>query len=225
VFFSYNFVHDLESVVWMAIDFVLSRASRSLFDHTPWKDLQPAMEAVRDLKSAVIVDNVRGSQARTLLMTDPVESENLQKALRAIYGTQSPVPSVMKRLITTIRDAHRAVECSRLLKRRDFLTPNFADRARFSSSTFSDKVYLDLREAFMELSRHFQTTNEALLCFKDIDLDTGKLLRATVAPSTHVGQASASTPTPIGTASGTKRKADDPPMAVAPPPLKRSRSH
>ncbi|KAL1657559.1 hypothetical protein GGF50DRAFT_121765 [Schizophyllum commune] len=212
-FFSYNPYHDLESLVWMAIDFVILRASSSIVQGQPRQELAALLDPLTEYAGEVLVSKVRGTQSRRTLFKRGAAAAKLAAMLLTTHGPDSPIPTTIAHLIELVRSAMATVENEVLYNKRDRYKPNFASHARFPLSLFKGSIYAEMQSTFLKVSQYYSTTGEKLVKFCDIDR-----------PSEAGTNVASEAPEPSSSTDGrSKRKADENPTSAAPPQTKRSR--
>ncbi|KAL1726891.1 hypothetical protein EV714DRAFT_276179 [Schizophyllum commune] len=187
-YFAYSFLHDVESVLWMALYFAYRQCSRAILDSTPWNDLRPRLEAARTYAAEIFVDNIRGSQQRDNVFTEPYNAENIVLPhLRDLYGDESPMTRLAG-LIDTLRETYEAVENdTTVLCAGNPVRSNDPNAPRLAESVYEKnaQIYDTMAQVFYEISQHFFSAEntDALVQFSDIDFTTaGKIIVRPAAP-------------------------------------------
>uniref|UniRef100_D8PKK7 Protein kinase domain-containing protein n=1 Tax=Schizophyllum commune (strain H4-8 / FGSC 9210) TaxID=578458 RepID=D8PKK7_SCHCM len=203
-FFSYNPYHDLESVMWMALAFVMSRMSLTILREENWQDLADAVAGMASDAARVFVNNICGSSARNALVTESGPKVDLQENLESLYGEASPV-TTLPNLLQDIWLAYSALQS----KSAKHVTNN-----RYNLSCFDDRLYRKLRVGFETISNHFVESAEPLVLLSQIDRTTGNLIpdHGTLKKGGKAKVASQACTVSFAT----KRKADEPPATAQP---------
>ncbi|KAL1720834.1 hypothetical protein EV715DRAFT_288760 [Schizophyllum commune] len=166
-FFSYNPYHDLESVMWMALDFIMSRMSLTILREEDWEDLEEAVADMATDATRVFVNNIRGSSARTNLIIEPGPKMDLQEQLEFLYGDASPVTTLLPNLLQDIWLAYSTLQSR---------SAEHVTNGRFNLVCFGDELYRKMLEAFEIISKHFVDSAEPLVLLSQIDRASGKLI-------------------------------------------------
>ncbi|KAL1707081.1 hypothetical protein EV121DRAFT_278300 [Schizophyllum commune] len=187
-YFAYSFLHDVESVLWMALYFAYRRCSRAILESTPWEVLEPRLKAVKVYASQIFVDSLYGSQQRDNVFTEPYNAENIVLPhLRALYGDNSPMTKLAS-LIDSLRETYELVEDDttvRLPAGAQIRSGN-PKAPRLAESVYEKnaQIYDTMAKVFDEISQHFYSAENAdeLVQFSDIDFTTGKIIVKPAAP-------------------------------------------
>ncbi|KAL1705099.1 hypothetical protein EV121DRAFT_204338 [Schizophyllum commune] len=212
-FFSYNPYHDLESVMWMALAFIMSRMSLTILHEENWEDLEDAVAGITSEAARVFVNNIRGSSARTELVIESGPKTDLQEYLESLYGDDSPV-TTLPNLLQDIWLAYSALQSK---------SANHVINNRYSLGCFDDGLYCKMRHGFETISKHFVESAEPLVLLSRIDRATGKVF-----PDHKISKQGGDvkvTSQACTVSSATKRKANDLPASAQPSEYKRTRCH
>ncbi|TRM70055.1 hypothetical protein BD626DRAFT_391975 [Schizophyllum amplum] len=152
--FSYNFYHDLESVLWMALHFALGHVSADVMRATEWETLSQWLWWQAEFMKLIFVRN--GSEFREALMLGNMrECDRLQLVLERAYGTTSPMVRLVE-LIIAMGEAHRAVQSSQLDP--DLVADPSAPEVPFKQldkENFHGEIYCQMYNAFIDISECF----------------------------------------------------------------------
>ncbi|KAL1665536.1 hypothetical protein GGF50DRAFT_114067 [Schizophyllum commune] len=178
-YFAHSFLHDVESVLWMALHFAYRRCSRVILENTPWKDLRPRLEAAKAYASEIFVDNIHGSQQRDNVFTEPYNAEDIVLPhLRGLYGDDSPMIKLAG-LVDALRETYEAVENdTTVLRAGNPVRSSDPNAPRLAESFYKKnaRIYVTMATVFEEISSHFHAAGDAdaLAKFSDINLTTGE---------------------------------------------------
>ncbi|KAL1674570.1 hypothetical protein EV122DRAFT_220324 [Schizophyllum commune] len=187
-YFAYSFLHDVESVLWMALYFTYRRCSRAILENTPWNDLRPRLEAARTYAAEIFIDNIRGSQQRDNVFTEPYNAENIVLLhFRGLYGDDSPMTKLAG-LIDALRETYEAVENdTTVLCAGNPVRSNDPNAPRLAVFVYEKnaQIYDTMAQVFYDISQHFYSAEntDALVQFSDIDFTTGKIIVKPAAPT------------------------------------------
>ncbi|KAL1756179.1 hypothetical protein FB107DRAFT_274163 [Schizophyllum commune] len=186
-YFAYSFLHDVESVLWMTLYFAYRQCSRAILDSTPWNDLRPRLEAARTYAAEIFVDNIRGSQQRDNVFTEPYNAENIVLPhLRDLYGDEPPMTKLAG-LIDVLRETYEAVENdTTVLCAGNPVRSSDPNAPRLAESVYEKnaQIYDTMAQVLYEISQHFYSaeTADELVQFSDINFTTGKIIVKPAAP-------------------------------------------
>ncbi|KAL1749046.1 hypothetical protein HDZ31DRAFT_71142 [Schizophyllum fasciatum] len=219
-YFSHNFFHDLESTIWMALEFAMRHAPRQLIEKG-WPDIGRVIDDMRYKTDAVFPCRTEATKERQDLLEVSNAQKKLESSLLQIYGEQSPVPGLVK-LLDKLGDAYIDVESRVDLDD----APRDADGQveRMPASLFEEfsGIYEEVRAAFQQISQYYadKEGQDHFIPFSRIDFDTGEILQRPTPASTH--QSSSETEVDEADEAVAKRKAAD--DSVTLPRSKRSRT-
>ncbi|KAL1740366.1 hypothetical protein HDZ31DRAFT_76934, partial [Schizophyllum fasciatum] len=176
-FFAYNFYHDVESVLWMAIDYVVRRVpSAPIQSATAVSDQpsgQPADDPERQLHklaasiskyaAKIFTSNVFGTEERQSLITDAASHKRFAQLLKSTHGNESIITQRFPGLMRHLLEMYLLAEKEKVPDGHDELPT-----LRFDPQAFSDRLYDTLYKAFDEISRHFQQHPQSFLLTKDL---------------------------------------------------------
>ncbi|KAL1714839.1 hypothetical protein EV715DRAFT_208746, partial [Schizophyllum commune] len=187
-FFAYNFLHDLEPLIWVALKF--------LHRHTP---LRPSkgMERWPVYKNALMdvaawahklfpfspgfltIHSNLDFQPRIDLLMYRDHRDPVNEALAQVYGKDSPLLKIVD-LFQDLGEAYCKIEEAPnhiLLCGRERL--QLPKSTRFDPSLFEQHagVYDRVRDVFKEVSAHFASGSDPLVKWADINSDTGAPLQ------------------------------------------------
>ncbi|KAL1749078.1 hypothetical protein HDZ31DRAFT_28360 [Schizophyllum fasciatum] len=215
-YFAFSFLHDVESVLWMALYFALRRCARTVYEQTLWQELGPLAQSVKNCTELIFVDDLHGSRPRKDIIVDPFQAENIRMHLQNMYGDDSPMIKLAD-LIDSLRDTYDAVENdTTVLHRR---TKQFRDgdpnAPRLDQSVYDNNaaIYEVMRSTFREISQHYcgSSSSDTFVQFSDIDFSNGRLIGEAAAPPQAVGSAQVQHTTTWKTTktTGKRKKADE----------------
>ncbi|KAI5897567.1 uncharacterized protein SCHCODRAFT_02527869 [Schizophyllum commune H4-8] len=178
-YFHHNFLHDVESVIWMALYFITGRCSREVYETLEWYELREHIKEVKTYEKQILPFDSNGSHVREEVVTGLRQRRKLLSHLKRLYGDDTPLTKIVDAL-DCLRDTYRAVENDRTINcehrtactKTDPLTP------RLPESVFEKnaQIYETLREIFEDISQYFVDTKHSLVKFSDLDYLTGKFL-------------------------------------------------
>ncbi|KAL1749048.1 hypothetical protein HDZ31DRAFT_28372 [Schizophyllum fasciatum] len=185
-YFAPNFFHDLESTIWMALEFVMIRVPRSTLEKADWRELGPSLNNLHSLANSVFPNLTRAMPQRRELLSDMGAREELGDLLCIMYGKESPVTGLPE-LLGQLGDAYIDVE-----NRIDLVD---AERdaegkpLRMPKALFAEHagLYDDICAAFQAVSRYYTDLEgqDAFIPFSRINFETGEIMEKRVA---HVPQ-------------------------------------
>ncbi|TRM62395.1 hypothetical protein BD626DRAFT_433267 [Schizophyllum amplum] len=145
--FSFNFYHDLESVLWMALDFAIRKSSKALLSRGSGVGKETA-EKLRKYARELFTPDIHGSRERNSLIEMIPNAQELWGTLSGIYG-DSPISTIVS-LIEDLQDAYRALE-------KTTAQSHQLDNGRtvFSEDMFQDDIYIKMEETFRKISDHY----------------------------------------------------------------------
>ncbi|KAL1705089.1 hypothetical protein EV121DRAFT_258986 [Schizophyllum commune] len=161
LFFAFNFYHDVESVLWMAIDFILRR-----FPDTTTRTYRSRCEIAKKLSAyaaRIFRPEMRPVDAREALIWGRDSIIDLSALLAQAYGKDSIVAQRIKDIVIALSQAYQQVE-SVQVRLEDVPTA----RLRFEASAFTDTIYDVMHRGFRDISLHFQQHPVKFLLTKDL---------------------------------------------------------
>ncbi|KAL1675787.1 hypothetical protein EV122DRAFT_253705, partial [Schizophyllum commune] len=189
-YFHHNFLHDVESVIWMALYFILERCSREIYETSEWCELREHIKEVKTYEKQILPFDSNGSHIRQQFITGSCHRQRPLSHLKRSYGDDTPMTKIVDAL-DCLRETYRAVENDRTItyERRPAYFKGDPLAPRLPESVFEKnaQIYETLRGIFEEISQHFVDTKKSLVKFSDLDYLTGKfLIRDTYSGSTAV---------------------------------------
>ena len=165
--FHRNFLHDLESLAWIALDFATIHVPRPKLLSEAWQDLQPLLNTMWQRHCALFPNKLDSSTDRIDLLVHPEPRKDLTEMLQQVYGQESPLSRVPD-IFSALRDAYTAVE-SRL--------SGAGTRLPASVFEFHAGIYDVFRQAFREISDYYadEEGQGPLVCIRHIDWTNGKI--------------------------------------------------
>ncbi|KAI5897493.1 uncharacterized protein SCHCODRAFT_02683809 [Schizophyllum commune H4-8] len=141
-----NFYHDLESVYWAFLAYILYRVSQTrLLD-----GMDNALLGSFRIHNDKFFDcDVEGNETRLQFLKDPSEADFLCDDLAKVYGNDHPILDAV-RLVNDLRDAYNDLE-------QDTSQTTTLDDGRvvYAQSLFQDDIYLKMERAFRKISDHY----------------------------------------------------------------------
>ncbi|KAL1675495.1 hypothetical protein EV122DRAFT_292669 [Schizophyllum commune] len=141
-----NFYHDLESVYWAFLAYILYRVSQTrLLD-----GMDNALLGSFKIHNDKFFDcDVEGNETRLQFLKDPSEADFLCDDLAKVYGDDHPILDAV-RLVNDLRDAYNDLE-------QDTSQTTTLDDGRvvYAQSLFEDDIYLKMERAFRKVSDHY----------------------------------------------------------------------
>ncbi|KAL1755200.1 hypothetical protein FB107DRAFT_213996 [Schizophyllum commune] len=146
--FAFNPYHDLESSLWMALEFVIRRAPQTVIDAKVAG--RPVKEILQEHAEKMFVPRAEGAPNRYAYLTKPRQTKALRADLRRIYGEGHPVPKLLDCTLA-LREAYREVEDS------DASSCIHLEngRAAFDPALFKDTIYDTLEATFLAISDYY----------------------------------------------------------------------
>ncbi|KAL1695344.1 hypothetical protein GGG16DRAFT_121916 [Schizophyllum commune] len=165
--FHRNFLHDLESLAWIALDFATIHVPRPKLLSEAWQDLQPLLNNMWQRHCALFPNKLDSSTDRLDFLVQPEPRKELAEMLQQVYSQESPLSRVPD-IFSALRDAYTAVE-SRL--------SGAGTRLPASVFEFHAGIYDVFRQAFREISDYYaaEEGQGPLVCIRHIDWTDGKI--------------------------------------------------
>ncbi|KAL1704428.1 hypothetical protein EV121DRAFT_291391 [Schizophyllum commune] len=141
-----NFYHDLESVYWAFLAYILYRVSQTrLLDGMD----NALLGTFRNHNDKFFDCDVEGNETRLQFLKDPSEADFLCDDLAKVYGNDHPILDAV-RLVNDLRDAYNDLE-------QDTSQTTTLDDGRvvYAQSLFEDDIYLKMERAFRKVSDHY----------------------------------------------------------------------
>ncbi|KAL1749038.1 hypothetical protein HDZ31DRAFT_59632 [Schizophyllum fasciatum] len=177
LFFAANFYHDVESVLWMAIDYVVHRipfatvktvtaaedtaSNDNTVDKVDDSKARALAERLSSYASRIFTTDIRGTPDRTRLIKDVTRHREFFDLLSCAYGRSSVltrfIPGLMRILLEVYVDLEKEVV-------PEGTTPTL----RFDAKLFVDRIYDAMYQAFGQISHHFQQHSTRLIPTADI---------------------------------------------------------
>ncbi|KAL1749146.1 hypothetical protein HDZ31DRAFT_28322 [Schizophyllum fasciatum] len=159
-FFAFNFYHDLESALWMALDFAFRKVPRSrLGSLTP---LGPAEDLLRASAAGLFPASSRGSDHRTACFTKNGTIGALLEVLDAVHGADAPISRILD-LIPQLREAYSRVEDSADVP----LLQLDNERQVLDDTLFTEDIYDKMEGAFSDISNAYLGRDEEFVWVPD----------------------------------------------------------
>ncbi|KAL1740369.1 hypothetical protein HDZ31DRAFT_76937, partial [Schizophyllum fasciatum] len=176
LFFAYNFYHDVESVLWMAIDYVVRRVPSTPIRTAPAvcgqspdqtdgdmeKHLHKLAAKIAKYAAKIFTSNIRGTQERKLLISKSTYNLRFADLLQMTHGDGSVIAQQLPDMMQLLMQMYARLEQEKV--------PHGSKPAtlRFDEKAFDDKLYHTIFKAFNEISRHFQQHPQSFLLTKDL---------------------------------------------------------
>ncbi|KAL1665503.1 hypothetical protein GGF50DRAFT_52482 [Schizophyllum commune] len=179
-YFHHNFLHDVESVIWMALYFILERCSREIYKTSEWCELREHIKEVKTYEKQILPFDSNGSHIRQQFITESRQRQRLLSHLKRLYGDDTPMTKIVDAL-DCLRKTYRALENDRTItcERRTpacIIADPLAPRLPESVFEKNAQIYETLQGIFEDISQHFVDTKDSLVKFSDLDYLTGKFL-------------------------------------------------
>ncbi|KAL1675743.1 hypothetical protein EV122DRAFT_217784 [Schizophyllum commune] len=159
--FAFNFYHDLESVIWMALDFAFCKISKTLLASIP--DLSDArLKLLRSIAIKLFPGVLEGSPDRTYTITMVARLSQLLRDLYSLYGQGAPIAKVVK-LASSLNEAYEKLQS-------DVTTPFItldSKRIVYDPKLFLDDIYIEMEKTFREISNHYVQNPDTFLPVPD----------------------------------------------------------
>ncbi|KAL1755193.1 hypothetical protein FB107DRAFT_291061 [Schizophyllum commune] len=144
-FFSFNYYHDLEGALWLALHFAFKRIPKSKLDaSTPWG---PADDVLRHYAARLFPRQLEGSGDRTRALKYGGDLAFLCEALVAIHGREAPILKIFP-LITELGEAYVRVEGSANVP----MIQLDNGHQILDDSLFTDDIYDTMEATFRDIS-------------------------------------------------------------------------
>uniref|UniRef100_D8QAJ9 Protein kinase domain-containing protein n=2 Tax=Schizophyllum commune (strain H4-8 / FGSC 9210) TaxID=578458 RepID=D8QAJ9_SCHCM len=171
--FCANFNHDIESVLWMALEFALQHVDQRVVSnyergHGPANKLK----AQSNLSEKVFVEVATGSDLRRRLMLGgKSELFTLRMFLANAYGLDSPMVKLVD-MIRAMGNAHRHAQAWDIDEELEAGKPrNEVRHKRLAKENFDEDVYRTFEEVFARISEYYAEKEDQLVELDRVDLD------------------------------------------------------
>lgn len=170
--FAPNCFHDLESVLWIALEFALQRVSRDVLNNVPWEELVSIVRWQRDYLQLLFRPENFGSATRQKLMFgNEHECKLVRNGLERAYGVSSPVPQLVD-LIYALGKAYMMVEEQYI--DTDLEANPQADQVPYKKlplHAFTAQIYEEMEKTFQQISDSSAGAEDELVALDDLPLD------------------------------------------------------
>ncbi|KAI5897635.1 uncharacterized protein SCHCODRAFT_01167381 [Schizophyllum commune H4-8] len=177
VYFSHNFLHDLESTIWMALEFAMRHVPRELLTTKRWQDIGPILSALKTWADDIFPNSTQASAKRIDLLQDNAAQAEVKHLLRSVYGDASPMAS-LPGLLPDLVEVYMAVEGR--LDLDDAPKDKDGNPQRMPKELFDEhaKIYDTIRASFQKVSKYYTDLEgqDAFIPFRRIDLESGKFI-------------------------------------------------
>ncbi|TRM66865.1 hypothetical protein BD626DRAFT_396660 [Schizophyllum amplum] len=147
--FSFNYYHDLESALWMAIDFVVRKISQKHISGDPAVAAE-ATSKLREYAALLFTTEIRGSATRLLHITYKMQTKKLYRAIRDIYGKDTPISETIA-VIQDLQKANTRLQAAAVTRQHKMEN----GRIVFDHEIFDDDIYHTLETTFRKISHHY----------------------------------------------------------------------
>ncbi|KAF9020602.1 hypothetical protein BDZ89DRAFT_1072116 [Hymenopellis radicata] len=164
--FRFNFLHDLESVLWILLSHLLTTVPNCL--HADDKDTVARHKAVLELYDQLFDGSLKGSMERQEFIRNIADSvmdgfSDAKRMLEALYkkANASPLCKIMTAFQYLVRSCYNSVESTMPLVTAGQATPYW------DPVHFKHKFYLDIHDLFMGM--HHAMAEVGYRAVKDLD--------------------------------------------------------
>ncbi|KAI5897640.1 uncharacterized protein SCHCODRAFT_02743998 [Schizophyllum commune H4-8] len=175
-YFVQNPLHDLESTLWMALEFAMCYVPRRLLSTKFCEDPSSTLVSLERRCNDLFPHSTPATWERTMFLLKAPSWKEVESLLRKIHGDDSPLTRLPSLLID-LTGVHEAVE-----KRIDYDGYQFDDdgaQKRMPKELFDEhaKIYDDVRAVFQTISRYYADVEgqDAFVPLGRVDLCTGKI--------------------------------------------------
>ncbi|KAL1675740.1 hypothetical protein EV122DRAFT_292417 [Schizophyllum commune] len=152
-FFSFNYYHDLEGALWLALHFAFKRIPKSKLDvATPWG---PADDVLRHYAARLFPRQLERTSHRTRALMHGGDLAFFGEALVAIHGPEAPILKIFP-LITALGQAYVRVEDSTDVPMIQLDNGHQV----LDDSLFTDEIYDTMEATFREISNAYLQQDE-----------------------------------------------------------------
>ncbi|KAL1664823.1 hypothetical protein GGF50DRAFT_114704 [Schizophyllum commune] len=152
-FFSFNYYHDLEGALWLALHFAFKRVPKSKLDaSTPWG---PADDVLRHYAARLFPRQLERTSHRTRALMHGGDLAFFGEALVAIHGPEAPILKIFP-LITALGQAYVRVEGSTDVPMIQLDNGHQV----LDDSLFTDEIYDTMEATFWEISNAYLQQDE-----------------------------------------------------------------
>ncbi|KAL1703216.1 hypothetical protein EV121DRAFT_292540 [Schizophyllum commune] len=162
---SYNFYYDAEPLIWIALDFALTRFRVKTGDMDPIELCQQQL-----FHDSIITCSHEGTLARQdLMMGEFFQLGRLKLILERAYGPKSPM-LLLVGLVIKMGNAHRAALGSQMIPEDE--EPGYDVFRQLDKANFDEEIYHVMHEAFMVISEALEDVDLIPLRSAGIDQET-----------------------------------------------------
>ncbi|KAI5823503.1 hypothetical protein K523DRAFT_421443 [Schizophyllum commune Tattone D] len=176
MYFAHNFLHDLESTLWMALEFAMRHVPRTSLATTDWQEISPILSRLKRWADKVFPNRVTASPERVKLLQMSAFQKELSLLLRKVYGDASPMAD-LPNLLDRLTDVYITVQ-----ERYDVTnapTDEDGNPQRMPKNLFDENamIYDDVRTAFQRISTYYSDLDgqDAFIPLRWINLKTGEV--------------------------------------------------
>ncbi|KAL1673547.1 hypothetical protein EV122DRAFT_222405 [Schizophyllum commune] len=175
-YFVQNPLHDLESTLWMALEFAMCYVPRRLLTAKFSEDLSSTLVLLERRINGLFPHSTPATWERTIFLLKAPSWKEVESLLRKVHGDDSPLVRLPSLLID-LTNVYEAVE-----KRIDYDGYQFDDdgaQKRMPKELFDEhaKIYDDVRAVFQAISRHYADVEgqDAFVPLGQVNLCTGEI--------------------------------------------------
>ncbi|TRM65753.1 hypothetical protein BD626DRAFT_627772, partial [Schizophyllum amplum] len=179
-FFAYNPLHDLESLLWIAVDFVLHHLPLRSPIADSWEKCKFLVKALEEYGVAIFpvltwrdtVDKMKFYR-RGEVLERPCTREDIEDLAAASHGEQSALLQIFH-VLEELANTYRAVENTATVSREIFHA-YYRDMKCFEPSLFDTNagIYAWARLVFAQLAMHFAAGHDPVVRVDQVNRDTG----------------------------------------------------
>ncbi|KAI5822662.1 hypothetical protein K523DRAFT_287805 [Schizophyllum commune Tattone D] len=175
-YFVQNPLHDLESLLWMALEFAMCYVPRRLLSTKSCEDLSSTLVLLERRINGLFPRSTPATWERTIFLLKAPSWKEVESLLRKVHGDDSPLVRLPSLLID-LTNVYEAVE-----KRIDYDGYQFDDdgaQKRMPKELFDEhaKIYDDVRAVFQTILRYYADVEgqDAFVPLGQVDLCTGEI--------------------------------------------------
>ncbi|KAL1673752.1 hypothetical protein EV122DRAFT_293930 [Schizophyllum commune] len=164
-YWSYNFYYDAEPLIWIALDFALTRFREKTGDMDPTELCQQQL-----FHDSIISCSHEGTLARQdLMMGEFFQLGRLKLILERAYGPKSPM-LLLVGLVIKMGNAHRAAQGKQMIPGDEEASDDVF--RQLDKENFDEEIYHVMHEAFMVISEALEDVDLIPLRSAGIDQET-----------------------------------------------------
>ncbi|KAL1665518.1 hypothetical protein GGF50DRAFT_126334 [Schizophyllum commune] len=184
-YFVPNPLHDLESALWLAFNFIYHRCSRRVLRDTSWETMRGYLEEVLTYRESIFTAGTRDRELFVLVAGGIFWP--FREHVEQLYGPETVMLKLLG-VLESLRRTYIAIEAERMteeeIQQRMARDPKRVVR-RLALAVFEDHKGLwdEARDVFKEISDYCVNNSDSLVQISDIDFVTGKSEGAEEAPT------------------------------------------